>query len=64
MQNSKGYVESPEYLPALGLIIKLLKSLLLLLEVNLIPSSLDYKTFYNTNTYQADHFNLLACVHG
>ena len=43
LQNNKGYAEPPEFLPALGLFIFKKKSVATKLEVNLIPSSLDYK---------------------
>ena len=38
LQNSKGYAESPQFLPALGLIIFKKKSVATI-EVNWIPSS-------------------------
>ena len=66
LQNSKDYAESPEFLPALGLFI----CLSLQLEVNKIPSSLDYKKFTQIYIYiyihghQPDYIILLACVRG
>ena len=42
LQNSKCYAESPDFLPALGLFISR-RSPSLQLEVNYIPSSLDYQ---------------------
>ena len=42
LQNNKGYAESPEFLPSLQL------------EVNLIPSSLDYN-FFCTHTHTHTH---------
>ena len=64
-QNSKGYVESPEFLPVLGLFISR-RTPSLQLEVNEIPSSLYYKKKFYTYIYghQADHITLLACAHG
>ena len=47
LQNRKSYAESPEFLPALGLYI----SLSLQLEVNEIPSLLDYKNILYTHIY-------------
>ena len=44
LQNSEGYAESPEFLPALGVIYSR-RSPSLQLEVNYIPSSLDYNFF-------------------
>ena len=49
LQNSKGYPESPELLPALGLFSR--RSLSLQLEVNQIPSPLDYNFFWYTHTH-------------
>ena len=45
LQNSKGYSESPEFLSALWLCI-FRRSQSLQLEVNQIPSSLDYNLFF------------------
>ena len=63
MQNSKDYSELPEFLPAL-----IRRSPLLQLEVNYIPSSLDYNFFLYTNIYihghQPDYITLLACARG
>ena len=48
LQNSKGYTESPEFLPELG---ALRRSPLLQLEVNYIPNSLDYIFLYTHIIY-------------
>ena len=63
LQNSKGYAESLEFLPALGLVV--FKKSVDTTRGKLDPSSLDF--FVHTHTiygHQPNYITLLACVHG
>ena len=61
LQNSKGYVESPEFLPALGLFIFKKKSVATTWG---IPSSLDYNFFVHTyiHVHQPGYITQLTCA--
>ena len=50
LQNSKGYAESPKFLPALGLFV-FKKKFVTTTGGKLDPSSLNYNFFVHTHTY-------------